>query len=377
MTTGAVIGAQASAPADKASFYRPELDILRFLAFFAIYLTHSLPHDPSDYLRYHIPETLAQVMASVAAAGRFGIQLFFVLSGYLITASLLRERWIRGDIKLRAFYARRILRVWPLYVFVLLAAFLWPWAGHLPWPYLVAYLLLAGNWMTATLGPPASWVSVLWSVSLVQQFYLFWPVVLKRMSRSTRFSVAVILVLLANIARYYLSLGTLRPYSVYSNTFCELDAIAAGILCALALKGAVPLLSHGKRLLLTYSGLALLLGCGYFGQTETPIFVLAGYPCVVAGCLALFVAVCGTPFRFPPLVYLGRISYGLYVFHVLALNLAGHAFSGQTGGALRFFAYWWSSLLLTVALAAASYRWLETPFLRLKDKHEMMKSQPV
>ena len=316
-------------------------------------------------------------MAAIATSGGFGVQLFFLLSGYLITSLLLRERWVTGQVSLRAFYIRRILRIWPLYFFVLLLAALWPWTGRLPLPYFVGYLLLAGNWMTALLGPPGSWASILWSVSIEEQFYLSWPLVIKLFSRAGRLYVAIGLVAVANIARLYLAVGSLHPYTVFPNTFAELDSIGVGILCAIVLKGSVPLLSTGKRLLLGYIGFALLLGCGYFGRVVSPTFVVVGYPCAVAGCLGLFLAVCGMSFTFRPLIYLGKISYGLYVYHVLALLLVGLALGGKAGTLARFLVYWFGGLTLTIVLASASYRWLESPFLRLKEKFATVKSRPV
>jgi peptidoglycan/LPS O-acetylase OafA/YrhL len=370
-------GSTVAVPRAHPSFYRPELDALRFFGFFAIYLFDSLSHDPNDYARYHLPRLASNLMATIATSGRFGITLLFLLSGYLITSLLLRERWVNGRVSVRSFYIRRILRIWPLYFFVLLVAVAWPWAGRLPIPYFVAYLFLVGNWMTALLGPPPSWVRLLWSVSLMQQFFLFWPVVIKQLSRNGRFYLALGLVVFANITRYYLAVGSLHPYSVFSNTFAELDSIAVGALCAIALKGSVPVLPPAKRLLLVYVGFILLLGCGYFGKTDSPMFVIAGYPCAVAGCLALFVAVCGLSFTWQPLIYLGRISYGLYVYHLLALILVGRALGGKAGTPVRFLTYWFGSLILTIVLASVSYRWLESPFLRLKERYTVVRSHAL
>ena len=378
MATGTVIGteSEASRPG-KASFYRPELDILRFLAFFGIFLSHSLPLDASVYSRYHLPRWLGGSMAAIATSGRFGVTLFFVLSGYLITSLLLRERWIKGEINLRSFYIRRILRIWPLYFLVLLVTLLCPWTGRLSPAYFLAYLLLVGNWMTVFWGTPASWASVLWPIAVVQQFYLFWPLVIKSFSRNGRLYAAIGMLALAIVARLYLAVGSLLPYTVFPDTLAELDCIAVGILCAIALKASVPVLPAGKRLLLVYAGLVLVLGAGYLGKVETPFFVVVGYPVATAGCLALFLAICGTSFNAKPLVYLGKISYGLYIFHTLALRLVGFALGGKAGTPARFLIYWCGSLLLTIALASASYRWLETPFLRLKTRFTTVKSRPV
>jgi peptidoglycan/LPS O-acetylase OafA/YrhL len=155
----------------KAAFYRPELDILRLAAFIAVYLHHSLPADQRYVARFHLPQWVGELVAAVTVAGKFGVTLFFLLSAYLITSLLLREKTVKGSVDLRNFYVRRILRIWPLYFFALFAAVLWPWAGRLPVPYFAAFVLLAGNWMIILAGTPASWASVLWSVSIEEQFY--------------------------------------------------------------------------------------------------------------------------------------------------------------------------------------------------------------
>jgi peptidoglycan/LPS O-acetylase OafA/YrhL len=353
------------------------LDVLRFFAFFAVYLTHSLPHDPEYYVRYHLPQSIANLLAAIAFSGAFGVQLFFLLSAYLITSLLMREKWIKGSIDLRAFYIRRTLRIWPLYFFILIVAVLWPWTGRLPLPYFLAYILLAGNWMTALSGPPGSWASVLWRVSIEEQFYLSWPLAIKFFSRKGCLYLALGLIALANLARIYLSSSSMRLDLVFANTFAQLDSIGVGILSAIVLDGSMPLFSAGTRLLLATTGLAMLIACGHFGRVVSPMFVVVGYPCTVAGCLALLLAFCGSSFASQPLVYLGKISYGLYVYHVLALSLVGHTLGDKAGTPARFLIYWCGGFLLTIVLASASYHWLETPFLRLKEKFATVKSRPV
>jgi peptidoglycan/LPS O-acetylase OafA/YrhL len=238
-------------------------------------------------------------------------------------------------------------------------------------------VLLAGNWMIILAGTPASWASVLWSVSIEEQFYLSWPLAVKFLSRQACLYAAVGLIAVGNVARLYLALGPLRTYPVFPNTFAQLDSIGAGILGAMVLQGAVPRLAGGKRLLLAGGGLALLLACGHFGIVESPGFVVAGYPCVTVGCLGLFLAVCGTSLKWRPAVYLGKISYGLYVYHLLALTVVSGALGGRAETPIRFVVFWCGGLLLTVALASASYRWLETPFLRWKEKFAAVQSRPV
>ena len=364
------------AATSSARFYRPELDILRFVAFFAVYVTHSLPHSPAEYLRFHLPKPVAAFLGNVAFSGSFGVTLFFLLSAYLITSLLLREKSITGDVNLRSFYTRRILRIWPLYFLALGVAVVWPWGGQLPLKYLPGFLLLAGNWTIVIWGSANSWVDILWSVSIEEQFYLSWPHAVKKMSKRALLPVAIGLVVLANVTRIILCMTSPSPGAAWYNTFAQLDSLGAGILCAVILNGCAPRFTLATRALLGCAGIGLLISCGSL-VTMPRALVALGYPCATVGCLCLFLGVCGLSIRVRPLVYLGKISYGLYVFHTLALRLVALALGGRAGTPLRFLIFWCGGLLITIALASLSYRWLESPFLRLKERFALVKSRPV
>src|SRR5712691_1486073 len=90
-------------------FYRPELDALRFFAFFGVFIFHAAPHTRDFYETAGAPQWLSSFLLSVFGAGAYGVDLFFVLSAYLITSLLLRERDLTGTVDLRGFYLRRIL----------------------------------------------------------------------------------------------------------------------------------------------------------------------------------------------------------------------------------------------------------------------------
>src|ERR1700690_2343892 len=123
MPTEDAVKPQASSPASSpARFYRPELDALRFFAFLAVFVYHTSPSDPPYYSARHIP--CAYLVAAASHAGAFGVDLFFLLSAYLITELLLRERDECGQVHLDSFYVRRILRIWPLYFLGILIAVL-------------------------------------------------------------------------------------------------------------------------------------------------------------------------------------------------------------------------------------------------------------
>src|ERR1700752_3375480 len=88
-------------------FYQPELDSLRFVAFLGVFFYHSIPGEPSFYKGW--PHAIVSVIGAVVTAGQFGVQVFFVLSAYLITNLLLREKERTGKLDTRSFYIRRIL----------------------------------------------------------------------------------------------------------------------------------------------------------------------------------------------------------------------------------------------------------------------------
>ena len=140
------------------SFYHPELDVLRFIAFFLVFLGHANYDLPLPTWSTS-PFTTGLYLA-VHGAGSAGVGLFFTLSSYLITELLLRERERTGTVHLGAFYIRRILRIWPLYLFFLLVVR--PILGHyLPTEqfspvFLMTFLLLVGNWECYRSGWPHS-----------------------------------------------------------------------------------------------------------------------------------------------------------------------------------------------------------------------------
>lgn len=328
-----------------ARFHRPELDCLRFGAFFLVFLHHALPHASTGY---PFGGPLAQSLAALARAGALGVDLFFALSAYLITELLLREHAATGSLNIRAFYTRRVLRIWPLYyvaLLVLAPAMAYLRSGDsLPAAYVAGFALLSGNWVCAIAGYPASSFALLWSVSIEEQFYLVWPWLVRGNVRRIG-TVAVTMLAIASLTRIALAAtGTIHP-GVWCNTLARLDPIAGGAL--LALKASTP-----RRWLGTLGLAGLLVIGGFAGHSGW--ITLATYPLTAACAVDILQGVLdagwGRRFRLP--AYLGKISFGLYVFHAAVIELAGP----------------WLALPLTIAVAALSYRFLETPFLRLKDR---------
>ena len=360
------------------SFYHPELDILRFFAFFAVFLHHSLPRDAALYVNAGLSSTAAEWVLAAKAAGAFGVDLFFALSAFLITELLRREYVSRGKFSLSNFYIRRALRIWPLY-FTFLAAVVFVIPAIIPEDrfgsiYVVSFALFFGNWICVTSGLPFSVASPLWSISVEEQFYLGWPLLLRVFGMNLIKQLAIGMLALALAVRVLLAALGVEGAGVWCNTFARLDPIALGALLAFVLRGRTPNLNTAQRLLLCGLAMASWLLVGRYLSKSGPTSIISFAVSALAS-VSLLGAVLTTNSRLlyrPPftwLVYLGRISYGLYVFHLLALSLMAKVFLIPVLQIpLNFERRLLCSFLLTVILAAISYRWLEQPFLRLKKR---------
>jgi peptidoglycan/LPS O-acetylase OafA/YrhL len=323
----------------RGGFHRPELDVLRFGAFLLVFVHHALPHS-------------GWMLAGIARAGALGVDLFFALSAYLITELLLRERRSRGAIDIRAFYIRRILRIWPLYYFALLILVpvmsMLP-GERMPWAYFATFATFGGNWACAAWGYPPSSFALLWSVSIEEQFYLTWPW-LVRLGEIYLRMIAYAMLAVATATRLVLVIRGVHHPGIWCNTLARLDPIAGGALLACFLNGSMPEHKRGRRMLWIGLGAALLLGSGAVGDNEGwPVLVT--YPLAAAASVAIIFGILGARLRAG--AYLGKISYGLYVFHAAVIRVVPPPIL---------------ALPLTIAAAALSYRFLESPFLRLKDR---------
>ena len=405
-------------------FYHPELDVLRFFAFSLIFLHHSMPHDPAFYAAMGVAPALASTIAATAATGAFGVNLFLLLSSYLITELLIRERARLGRVDLKAFYIRRILRIWPLYFAFLAFAWALQWyvpGQHIGWRAGLAFALFAGNWWVVFVGFPSSIIFHLWFISLQEQFYLFWPATMRKLNPRGLLIVSAAMLATANLSRWYLALHHTWESKLWANTFVQLDAIAAGIIIAVLLAGRAPRLAPLLRRALLIGGLACFaLAANYFvikGDPLTVPRVMLGYPVATLGAIALFLGTlrgrCGSAntdgphppavgecgmsrqvahirpqlanvgsnrwrtWLLRPFIYLGQISYGLYVFHILGLMISDYTVHHQTSSLGRYLFRNAVALAITITFAAISYRWLETPFLTLKQRFSHVLSRPA
>ncbi len=367
-------------PRLSGAFYRPELDVVRFLAFLLVFLHHLYPAEASQYARG------GAAKAAAVSGGALGLSMFFALSAYLICELLLRERAQTGTVKIQAFYIRRILRIWPLY-FLGLGIALGYAAMHgallQALPAWEAYALFVGNVYIALHG----WETLvpmmpLWSISIEEQFYACWPLIARMCSERAMYIICGIILGLANAWLWFFGHIHASPDGpIWTNTFVQFEMFAAGILVSLTLRGRIPRIGPPWRVLLFVASLALWYVSVYVfhanqeGFAPSSLTLMVGYALIASGCAGWLVAFLGARASAMPrvLVYLGRISYGLYVFHMLGLRVAAHVLKPFMQP--NYAAQGGVGLAVTIALAVISYHLFEKRFLRLKKRFTLVQSR--
>ncbi|GJM34914.1 MAG: hypothetical protein DHS20C18_39150 [Saprospiraceae bacterium] len=361
----------------KKKVYFPNLNGLRFIAALLVILHHveQLKLKSEMTNRFHEP--------FFTLCGRLGVVLFFVLSGFLITYLLLVEQKETGKIAIKSFYIRRALRIWPLYyLIVFLGLFVLPGIPFLELPGYTEhvgdnFILKVGLFLfmlpnvALVLLYAVPYASQTWTIGVEEQFYLFWPHLIKRSNK-------VITALLGVIMGYWLirvCLFTLLHYGFdtpavlthLSNFFAgfNIDCMAIGGIAAY-------LFFKGKKKILWYLySLKVQIPIGVL----TLVLVLNGvgvfYP-VYAVLFAIIILNAATNpnniflLENRLLNYLGKISYGLYMYHSIAIGITMYLLSE-----VRFFndpALYLLSMILTVLISGLSYHFFEEKFIRRKHK---------
>jgi peptidoglycan/LPS O-acetylase OafA/YrhL len=342
---------------------------------------------------YETASPFVRLMGEALRFGVVGVDLFFVLSGFLITGILYDS--LRDDGYFRKFYVRRALRIFPLYYGVLFLCFVLTGPFHLHWGnmgwLLVFYLQNFRPTVIATFSP-GSHVALyhFWSLAVEEQFYLVWPAVVflvrtkKGLLRTTLMASVGALVLRLVLVAYGAS-----PLAIHVTTICRADSLllggalaliyrsgrwaevdrlapwgfgAAVILLLVAIQFVEPLLQHTPRGSLMWSE----------GLEYTVLAVASAS--LIAWSLRAG-SMCGRLFEMGPMRFLGKYSYGIYVLHVLvlsAMNLPLRAvLLGVTHSKMvAVMGAGLASLAVSIVAAYGSYHLYEKPFLKLKHRFD-------
>jgi peptidoglycan/LPS O-acetylase OafA/YrhL len=357
----------------------PALDGLRGLAILLVVMLHLT-------LQIHDPSGMgARILKRVFFFGWSGVDLFFVLSGFLITGILDDAKGTSNYF--RVFYARRMLRILPLYYGALLILFVLP---HLVTAagahrFIVPLKDQLWYWFYLQNFHPLPNLSIglaghFWTLAIEEQFYLVWPVVILACSRKNALRICGGLFLLSVVFRLFTA--NFNPWlGAYTNTLGHLDGLAVGSALALLYRspGGVQWVKRRMAIVAVSSGAASV--ALYLIPFSRVRHVTQGaFLALLFGCLLVHAAATGTRplqrfFRSGVMRFFGRYSYGMYVIHVplisITMNLTGIGpsrlafFGSELTGVLLFIIV---MLGMVTAAAWVSYNFYEKRFLRLKRR---------
>lgn len=360
-----------------ATQHNGALDGLRGVAILSVMLYHFTGS-------YKGANPLLRLWSLIAGAGWMGVDLFFVLSGFLITGILYDTA--HAEHRVRNFYARRALRIFPLFYGVLFGLLLFTPVLHMHWrPEHLLYFFYLSN-VSFLLGRdfqlPSQWVNLghLWSLAVEEQFYLLWPFIVWRVKNRTTLLRIILAVLIAGPILRALLLGTgMNPLDVSRLLVARADSLLFGGGVALLVRsrsaGRIP---AGKILIVAVSVLTMLLYLAHGPEQSSAWIATLGYSAIAMSCAALILLAqegsnwVTALFDKPLLRFFGRYSYGLYLFHGLYFVYLRHV-SGRLehllhSGLLAQLLIAVFGFLVSVALAVMSYHFFEAPILTLKRR---------
>ncbi len=355
-----------------------ELDGLRGVAILMVLATHlvemhDLPH----------PTAVTRLIGLVAGLGWSGVDLFFALSGFLITGILLETRRRPGYFA--AFYARRTLRIFPLYYTFLLVVIavlprLSPETFQSPTPGQWMYWTYASNFVRVKYEYTLA-LSVTWSLAIEEQFYLVWPTVVWFVSRRPLVWICGLLMATAVAYRGVAVVCHWGGKATYYYTLSRMDGLAAGALAAVVIR-TYDMQSIRRQsvrvaglLLLPITALIALAQLRHLDVRSAPASQVLLYTLTSAfGAAAVLWVVAARPriFSSAALRIFGKYSYSLYLFNMPVRMVANHLLPGHTVPSrgthplLGTAVYAATCVAVTLVLSIVSWRILEMPMLRLK-----------
>ncbi len=403
--------------------YFPGLNALRFFAAMAVMITHVeftkkvmlhgdrfwLKIDSwiqenalTSILRDGPPQPIHWVSPFVTFGGYIGVIFFFVLSGFLITYLLLEEKRISNTVEVKKFYMRRILRIWPLYYFLVILGFFV--LHHIPlfevisqedeffkhyWLNFISYIFLLPNMSFAFVMEAVPNLGHLWSIGVEEQFYLLWPLLLKFSKKPMR---TLWTFLIGVLAFKLISLLAIRVFfpgpppdpdlMIFSPVETFKRFVGSLKFEAMAIGGiGAGWVFYKREKLLQF---LYLKAVQWAALLAIPVIVLltpvklysALYLLFSVPFLVIILNVATNPtcvYRLQGRVlnYLGKISYGIYMYHLICIAFVFHVLDYWIDFPLRLEG-WHSALLyafsipLTLGVSALSYHYLEYPFIRKK-----------
>jgi peptidoglycan/LPS O-acetylase OafA/YrhL len=371
--------------------YFENLDGLRFLCFLSVFFFHSF-HTDFDYIKttdiYHF------IKRDVFGNGNLGVNFFFVLSGFLITYLLIEEKKLNGQIDIKKFWLRRILRIWPLfYLCIIIGFFIFPFLksafGQQPnetatiW----YYLTFTNNFDFIKNGlPDASILGVLWSVAIEEQFYFVWPIILYLLPIKKYWLAFSIVIITSLIFR-----GFNNNYMAHEHhTLSCIGDMAIGAFGAWLIQTNENFKTKVQNLKRIYIWLIYILFLLIYIYRDEILslnnFLLdvVERPLIAVIILLIILEQCFSDkslfkmSKFKLLTKYGTITYGLYCLHfigILIVTTLTKKYSLNTELWQVIIIDTSFALVLTIVISLISYNIYEKPFLKLKEKFAYIKTK--
>lgn len=348
----------------------PSLDGLRGLAITLVLLGHGLGSLEMPHLNPY-----AKAVMAIAGNGSLGVGIFFALSGFLIYSLSRRELEETGKFSWRQFYVRRMYRIFPAFYFFLIVVSILYLGGWLAisWQMLLSAATFSLNYRHLwdhSIGTDYSVIGHYWTLALEEQFYLTWPLLMLLLARKRLLPLLVFIIAIApfvRVACYFFTPGSQGQIGMMFHT--SFDGIAAGVLL-----GELLGMEKSRRWLLTAASSRTLVLCTtsflffvsplldqrFGGLYELPIGKSADIVAIsilIVASLSFSNGILFRVFNWRPLVYVGVLSYSLYVWNNIFLLWRGHWFN--------VFPY---NFACVVIMGILSHYLVEKPFLKIKNK---------
>ena len=366
------------------------LNGLRFFAAIAVVITH-LELIKSFWL---LPNNWNNPIIKIL--GSLGVYFFFVLSGFLITFLLLKEKEQTKNISIKSFYLRRILRIWPLYFLILIVGFFvlpnidiinikWQQANldKNYWGHFFCYLLILPNIAYGIWGPIPH-ISQSWSIGIEEQFYLFWPLLIKYSRNLVRTLFVLFLGLIVFKILFLIFGRNYLPYNIFLATksilaMSKFECMALGGLGAFFLyrkvEWFIKIIERKAVAMLSFSLLPILIF--YFPEKiQDGVHIIYGKLFLIIIIHVCYKSSPGSILNEPILDKLGKISYGIYMYHLLIIPFVIKLLLGFNLNSFYFNVLLYPiSIVTIIGISYISYEFFEKRFIAVKQKYEQIHSK--
>ena len=355
--------------------YFKRLDSLRFLAFFFVFWSHLFTKEFNiDWISKNT--TIQTVLKSFVYTGGIGVQLFFVISGFLITYLLIKEHESNSKINIKHFYIRRILRIWPLYYLIFIT-------GIFILPNLINTFQFEGSiWKNLCflnnfdMENKEPNIAVGWSVAIEEQFYLFWPILFSIFYRIKLLNVFCIVAFIAS-SNFIVLYPELAHFHTFGNiNYLMMGCLGATIYSQNTFKFSTSFLTKNAFF---YSNIILSILIVILSNTILSLqYIILILPLNFV-LIIIHLVHNNSEERISIFSKMGKYTYGMYLYHAIFIILVKILFDkfgiNYHTNLIVILGMAIVSLSLTIITSILSYNYFEKPFLKLKSKFASVKTR--